>query len=192
MFMIWDSRLEDLQLFWLNFQHCMSLQLIWRSGTHRVHLGVLDLHMSCRDITTWQGTRTAAPARATRWQASDSRVLHEGSSARQIQPNLSFGQFELTTWLSNLKYRYQYTRKFLTVSAKEMALRTTCQKTKCRPLDSEFLASHSQWRLPSWARQPSSGTGSAWICTPSDAAHSTAETPQSGYDGGSPLRYRSS
>ena len=30
---------------------------------------------------------------------------------RQIQPNLSFGQVELTTWLSSI--RYQYTRKFL-------------------------------------------------------------------------------
>ena len=39
------------------------------------------------------------------------RVLHQGSSARQIQPNLSFGQVELTTWLSNFKY--QYSRKFL-------------------------------------------------------------------------------
>ena len=39
------------------------------------------------------------------------RVLHEGLSARQIQPNLSFGQAGLTTWLSNFKY--QYTRNFL-------------------------------------------------------------------------------
>ena len=40
------------------------------------------------------------------------RVLHQGSSARQIQPNfLSFGQAELTTWLFGFKY--QYTWKFL-------------------------------------------------------------------------------
>ena len=31
------------------------------------------------------------------------RVLHLGSSARQIQPNLSFGQVGLTTWLSSFK-----------------------------------------------------------------------------------------
>ena len=40
-----------------------------------------------------------------------SRVLHLGSSARQIQPNLSLGQVELTTWLASFKY--QPTRKFL-------------------------------------------------------------------------------
>ena len=44
------------------------------------------------------------------------RVLHQGSSTRQIQPNLSFGQVELTTWLSSFKY--QYTRKFLNQSRK--------------------------------------------------------------------------
>ena len=38
-------------------------------------------------------------------------VPHQGLDARQIQPNLSFGQVELTTWLSSFKY--QYTRKFL-------------------------------------------------------------------------------
>ena len=30
-----------------------SLQLIWRSGTRRWNLRVPDLHMSCRDLTTW-------------------------------------------------------------------------------------------------------------------------------------------
>ena len=37
--------------------------------------------------------------------------FYSKSSARHIQPNLSFGQVELTTWLSSFKY--QYTRKFL-------------------------------------------------------------------------------
>ena len=49
-----------------------------------------------------------------RWHAKfccHTRVLHKGLSARQIQPNLSFGQVGLTTWLSNFKY--QYARKFL-------------------------------------------------------------------------------
>ena len=41
---------------------------------------------------------------------SSFRVLHKEPSARQIQPNLSLGQVELTTWLSSFKY--QYTRKF--------------------------------------------------------------------------------
>ena len=44
-------------------------------------------------------------------RSSVNRVLHYGSSAHQIQPNLSFGQVEVTTWLSSFKY--QYTRKFL-------------------------------------------------------------------------------
>ena len=39
------------------------------------------------------------------------RVLHEGLPPRQIQPNLSFGQVQLTTWLSSFKYKYK--RKFL-------------------------------------------------------------------------------
>ena len=43
-----------------------SLQLIWRSGTCRFHLRVPDLQMSCRDLTTWQGTRIVAPTMATR------------------------------------------------------------------------------------------------------------------------------
>ena len=34
-----------------------SLRLIWRSGTRRWYLRVPDLLMSCRDLTTWQGTR---------------------------------------------------------------------------------------------------------------------------------------
>ena len=34
------------------------------------------------------------------------RVLHEGSSAREIQPNLSFRQVELTTWLSSFRYQH--------------------------------------------------------------------------------------
>ena len=38
-----------------------GLQLIWRSGTHRFHLQVPDLQMSCRDLTTWQCSRIVAP-----------------------------------------------------------------------------------------------------------------------------------
>ena len=38
-----------------------SFQLIWRSGTFRFHLRVLDLQTSCRDFTTWQGTRMTVP-----------------------------------------------------------------------------------------------------------------------------------
>ena len=40
------------------------LQLIWRSGTRRFHLRVPDHQMSCRDLATWQGTRTVYPTMA--------------------------------------------------------------------------------------------------------------------------------
>ena len=43
-----------------------SLQLIWRSGTRRFHLRVHVLQMSCRDLTTWEGTRIVDPVMATR------------------------------------------------------------------------------------------------------------------------------
>ena len=42
------------------------LQLIWRWGTHRFHLGVPCLQMRCRDSITWQGTRIIVPAMAAR------------------------------------------------------------------------------------------------------------------------------
>ena len=46
-----------------------SLQLIWRSGTHRWNLRVPDLQMSCRDLTTWQGTRIEPMAMDVQWYA---------------------------------------------------------------------------------------------------------------------------
>ena len=50
--------------------HCVkSVQLIWRSGTRRFHLRVPDLQMSCRDLTTWQGTRIVASVIVVRWNA---------------------------------------------------------------------------------------------------------------------------
>ena len=39
------------------FLQVKSLQFIWRLGTRRFHLRVPYLQMSCRDMTTWQGTR---------------------------------------------------------------------------------------------------------------------------------------
>ena len=42
------------------------MQLIWRSGTCRLNLRVPDLQMSCKDLTTCQGTRIFAPAMAAR------------------------------------------------------------------------------------------------------------------------------
>ena len=48
------------------YQWVKSLQLIWRSGARRFHLRVPDLQTSCRDLTTWQGTRIVAPVMAAR------------------------------------------------------------------------------------------------------------------------------
>ena len=42
-----------------------SLQLIWRSEIHRLHLWVPDLEMSCRNLTMWWGTTIVAPAMST-------------------------------------------------------------------------------------------------------------------------------
>ena len=39
------------------YYYVKSLQLISRSGTRRFNLRVPDLQISCRDLTTWQGTR---------------------------------------------------------------------------------------------------------------------------------------
>ena len=54
-------------LSWCPIFKVKSLQLIWRSGTRRFHLRVPDLRMSCRVLTTWQGTRIVVPAIAARW-----------------------------------------------------------------------------------------------------------------------------
>ena len=39
-----------------------SLQLIWRSGGRTFHLRVPDPQISCRDLTSWLGTRIVALA----------------------------------------------------------------------------------------------------------------------------------
>ena len=47
------------------YHYYKSLQLIGLA-THRWNLQVPDLQMSCRDLTTWQGTRILVPEIATR------------------------------------------------------------------------------------------------------------------------------
>ena len=38
-----------------------SLQLIWRSGSHRVNLLLPGFQMNCKDLTAWKGTRIVTP-----------------------------------------------------------------------------------------------------------------------------------
>ena len=43
-----------------------SLQFIWRSGTRRWNLRVVDLQMNFSDLTIWQGIRLVVPPMAAR------------------------------------------------------------------------------------------------------------------------------
>ena len=60
----WQPLLELLPWYPLILNN--SLQLIWRSGTHRFHLRVPDLQMSCSELTKWVGTSYIVPITITR------------------------------------------------------------------------------------------------------------------------------
>ena len=51
------------------YLYVKSLQLVWRSGSHRFHLRVPYLQVSCKDLIICQGTRIAPPAMAAGWHA---------------------------------------------------------------------------------------------------------------------------
>ena len=85
-------------------------QFIWRSGTRRFHLCVLDLQMSCQDFTTWQSTRMIGPAMAARWHAP----LHEWNGHRHYIGFLYGFQnlpwpISSIRWTSSLEWRPQTT-----------------------------------------------------------------------------------
>ena len=59
----------------VSYLYVKSLQLLWRLGTGRFHLRVPNLHMSCRELITWQGTRIVAPGMAAGQHVSLSIAL---------------------------------------------------------------------------------------------------------------------
>ena len=57
-------------------------------GINKFHLRVLDLQMSCRDLTTWRGTTMIASQMAARYIAMPSERKHGISSHRAQKPGM--------------------------------------------------------------------------------------------------------